>query len=173
MGCHQPIHCMPGFGNLGYVAPFVSHTHSQFWGPLPDLAALTLWTVPQLLLPNLTRATGFWCVGWWPWNPSLGLQLSSDLVFPGFQACASLSSLGKGKYSTGWCSCSVLCSLQRVISICLCLLGCPALPGCYFACNGRIQESGAYWDRLALLCLHQQNVTVLTELQHVENVSSR
>lgn len=30
-GCHQPIHCMPGFGNLGYVASFVSHTHLPAW----------------------------------------------------------------------------------------------------------------------------------------------
>lgn len=127
----------------------LSHTPTSFgelWWALPGLAPLTLWTVPQLLLPKLKRAIGLWCIGWWPWDPS-GLQLSSDHAFPGFQARASLSSLGKSKHSIGSCSHSVLCSLQTVIPICLCPVWCPALPGCYFAYNGRSEEgSRARWS---------------------------
>lgn len=138
MECHQPIHCMPGFGNLGCVAPFVSHTHFSF-GELCLTRLLSPSAWPQLLLPKLEWAAGPWCVGWWPWDP-LGLQLSSDHAFPGFQVHASLSSLGKSKCSLGSCSCSVLCSLQSVISVFLCLVWCPALPGCCFASSGRSEE---------------------------------
>lgn len=55
--------------------------------------------------------------------------------FPG-----PLSSLGKSKCSLGSCGCSVLCSLQSVISVFLCLVWCPALPGWCFAFSGRSEE---------------------------------
>lgn len=138
---------------------------SQLWWALPELAPLTLWRVPQLPLPKLMWAAALLRIGCWPWE-SLGLQLSSDPAFPGF----SLSSLGKSKYSTGSGSCSMLCSLLTVISVCLCLLWCPALSGCCFAYNSRSEE-GSRARCSALMCLHHWNV--LTQLQHFENASSR
>lgn len=128
-----------GLEILAMWHPLFHTSTSQLWWALPDLVPLCLWTVPQLLLPKEKWATGLWCIGWWPWDPS-GQQLSSDRVFPGFQAHASLSSLGKSKYSIGSCSYSVLCSLQTAISICLSLVWCPALSGCYFTYNGRSEE---------------------------------
>lgn len=134
-GCHQPTHCMPGFGYLGSVAPFVSHTH------LPALVS-SAWPGSSHPLDGATAPISQADVGsstpvcWLVALEPLGLQLSSDPASPGF----SLSSLGKSKYSTGSCGCSMLCILLTLISVCLCLVWCPALPGCYFAYSGRSEE---------------------------------
>lgn len=135
MECHQPIHCMPGFGNLGCVAPFVSHSHLQLWWALPDLAPLTLCsaTASASQAGVGSRTLVCWLVAWDP----LGLQLSSDHAFPGFQVHCPHWERVSVHLAHVVAACCAVCSVNSVF---LCLVWCPALPGCFFASSGRSEE---------------------------------
>lgn len=75
--CHQSIHCMPGFGNTGSVAPFVSHTHlvalvSSAWlGPSQPLAGTTAST-SRAEEPNRTQVC--WLVPLGPYTVAAELR---------------------------------------------------------------------------------------------------